>query len=176
MEILLTRYHWLKLSNEQRHMMREQFKIPRSSGVEMQGNIMKSDGSNENDLQVVNIKSMQDFTGSHLDSFESLYNLTITAIDLLIEKQKQDDIAESKRMIAKHRELEIGELVESVLVTIDNLPLDAKAKIHTYLSHQLMDNKIEHEETNSTEEIKEGSNIQTAEGTRKRGRPAKSVR
>lgn len=136
MEILLTKYHWLQLSNEQRFLLRKYFQIPKSGGVEMQDNKMLSDGSNEHDLKAVNIASMHSFLGEDsllMESFEELYNLTIAKIDLLIEEEKKNLEAWRDKDLAEERNKKINEIVGSTILTIENLPTDAQAKIYNHM-------------------------------------------
>ncbi len=141
----------------------------------MQGNKMLSDGSNENDLKAVNIASMQKFTGSHLSDFESLYNLTIKGIDLLIEADKIATQELLKKEDTKKRIEEINEIVSSILETVANLPMDARIRIKNALNTYVKEETIHVKETTSTEEVAENSNKQGTESPRKRGRPSKKL-
>lgn len=178
MEKLVTQFHWMKLSNEQRILMREKFNIPKSGGVVMQNNTMITDGSNENDLKAINTVSMQNFllkedpsTKYPLDTFEALYTKTIETIDNILaskEFNRQVELAAEKNA---QRSDSIDSIVSSILTTIDNIPLDAKARIYTYLASEL---NTHVKEDNSTKEIEQGSDQQVAKGTGKGSRKTKS--
>ncbi len=137
MEILLTRYHWLQLSVEQRQLMRDIFQIPRSKGVEMMGNKILSDGSDENDLKAVNIESMRTFLGQEsvkLGTFELLFNATIEKIDSIFLDRETERQLELQKENTTKRVHDTQEVVENVLATIENLPLDAQVQIVQALS------------------------------------------
>lgn len=141
-EQILTRYHWLQLSNEQRILMRQIFNIPKSGGVEMMGNKMLSDGSNENDLKAINIKSMQDFLEctSTDDTFMDLYDRTIEKVNKIISDAKETELRNNINQDAQQRTIEINQIVNSIIETITNLPLDAKMRIkHAISSHDEVD-------------------------------------
>lgn len=134
MEILLTRYHWLQLTGEERQLMRETFNIPKSGGVEMLGNKIMSDGSNENDLKAVNIESMQNFLQckSDTDTFESLYNATIVKVQGMIAEQKVNQ--ESVNLGSGNKSLSESEMLDSVLVTITKLSVDSQFKVKSFIN------------------------------------------
>jgi hypothetical protein len=152
-EKLLTRYQWLRFSNEQRLLMRQTFNIPKSGGVEMMGNQMISDGSNEKDLKVVNIASMQEFTESNEKDFDKLLELTIEKIDVMIKEEAEEKEAVAAKAKAKVRNKEISEVVQSILETINNLPLDARMQIKSHLGTESNE-----QESTSTKETKKGRN------------------
>lgn len=151
MEKLLTRYHWLKLTNEQRILMREAFSIPKSGGVEMMGNQMLSDGSNEEDLKAVNVQTMQQFTEDESSDFDFLYIKTIKKIDDIIEAQSEAKADELHKEGVMKRKEEIDQVVDTILETITNLPMDAQVKIKNILSDSLKENtKKETDDTKTT--------------------------
>lgn len=117
--------------------MRDTFQIPRSKGVEMLGNKIISDGSDENDLKFVNISSMHTFLGQEsagMETFELLYNATIEKVDkILLDRIRDREIAEKKE-IANKRVQDTQGIVENILTTIENLPLDAQVQIVQSLS------------------------------------------
>lgn len=138
-----------------------------------------SDGSNENDLKVVSVETMQVFTGSTESSFESLYNLTILKIDAMIEEEKQKKIQEEENLKAKKRNEDINDVVASMIETFQNLSIDVQAKIRAIIvkeqkniGEEMINNVIEHNQTNGNikkagrpKKVKEGSNIEGAEST-----------
>lgn len=138
-ERLLTRYIWLKFSNEQRLLMRSLFNIPKSGGVVMVGNVMESDGSNEADLKAVNVESMQAFLESDEKDFDLLLSFTVDKIDSLLEDTKQKKIEEAKAHDTHKRIQEIDQVVDTILETINNLPIDAQIKIKVALSQTVED-------------------------------------
>ncbi len=162
-EMLLTRWHWLQLSTEQRQAMRDAFNIPKSGGVEMQNGKIMSDGSNESDLKAVNVQSMQTFLDSTETSFENLYNLTIKKIDEMIEDHKAEAQAEEDKKNAVTRKETVENMVDSLLETITNLPMDAQIRIKTALGST--GNNTNVKESTSTKEGKKGSNKRSAEST-----------
>lgn len=104
----------------------------------MGGRIM-SDGSNENDLKVVNIKSMQEFLGGvgEDDTFESLFNRTVAKVDDMIEADKQtklaEQLAEQLAVENQSKAKSVEEIVESIIVTINNLPMEGRMQLYARL-------------------------------------------
>ncbi len=170
-EQLLTRFHWLALSNEQRLLMRQLFNIPKSGGVEMMGGRIMSDGSNENDLKAVNIKSMQEFLGGvdEDDTFESLFNRTVAKVDDMIEAEAvaRLEAEQAERNFKRHEE--VGDIVQSMIDTFNRLPIDAQEKVRTVmrekqkeLGQEALESVINH--------LKETPNV----NIKKAGRPKKA--
>lgn len=175
MEILISRYHWLKLSNEQRIVMRDAFVIPRSGGVEMQNGIVTSDGSSERDLSAISVESMQAFTGSKETSFEALFNLSIARVDGIIEARRKEDEDALNRTNADERNRKTQELVESILATIESMPLDAQMRIKVRLS-SIGEHKTEDVKESSTpKKGKKAGNKQGAEGAGTGGQETESA-
>lgn len=96
-----------------------------------------SDGSNENDLKAVNTESMKSFLGEDeagLTSFEELYNATVSKVDEIIRNDLLQKQEVAKKAQSKIRTVETDEIVESLLETIDNLPLDAQMRIKHHIT------------------------------------------
>jgi hypothetical protein len=151
-EKLLTQYVWLKFSHQERILMREVFGIPKSSGIRTTNGIIESDGSNENDLKVVNVQSMQAFLETDESDFDSLLNMTVEKIDEMLE-----DEAKQKEEIARQDGTN-----QPIIETITNLPLDAQIKIKVALANII---KHDNSKTTDIEEGKEGEDQQGAEGS-----------
>lgn len=163
-EQMVSRYHWLQLSNEQRNHLRLIFNIPKSGGVIMQDNKMMSDGSDENDLKAMNIETMQGFLRSKETSFEKLYNATIAAVDALIQDEKDTAIEQIKQTQSHKRMEDIELIVESTLETIASLPMDAQIRIKNVLV-SIADTKPNVKKGSRTKESQEGSNERGAESS-----------
>lgn len=105
----------------------------------MVGNVMESDGSNEADLKAVNVESMQAFLESDEKDFDLLLSFTVDKIDSLLEDTKQKKIEEAKAHDTHKRIQEIDQVVDTILETINNLPIDAQIKIKVALSQTVED-------------------------------------
>lgn len=137
MERLLSQYHWLKLSNEERLAMRVAFGIPRTGGTIMEDNRLKSDGCTDSDLRKVNIESMQLFTGSKETDFDALYELSITKLrEEIAEKHEEEEKAKHEALMKETIAHSIS-LTTSLLDTISKLPLEAKQNIKEKLDIML---------------------------------------
>lgn len=134
LEKIFYKYQWLKLTSEQRILMREIFKIPKSGGVEMTGGQVVSDGSNEEDLKAVNIGSMQEFLESKEEDFDKLLGMSLDRINEIIAEKEKEKLKEIKKANAGKRIQEIDEVVDTLLETIANLPIDAQIKIKKHLA------------------------------------------
>lgn len=170
MDILITRYHWLQLTNEQRALMRETFSIPRSGGVEMMNGKMTSDGSNERDLSSISVESMQKYIGSEETSFEKLFDLVVAKVNEIIKEKEQDKLLAEDRISAEERNKKMNELVSSLILTIENLPLDAQAKIWNHLENKFP-KSIEKDPNVDTINNNKNENINVP--IKKAGRPKK---
>lgn len=102
----------------------------------MLGNKILSDGSDENDLKSVNIVSMQEFLGiaSTDDTFESLFNATVEKVKGLLLQKEIDLLEQEKKERSNKRTQDTQQIVETLLTTIENLPLDAQVQITQALS------------------------------------------
>jgi uncharacterized membrane protein len=161
-EKLLTQYVWLKFSHQERILMREVFGIPKSSGIRTTNGIIESDGSNENDLKVVNVQSMQAFLETDESDFDSLLNMTVEKIDEMLEDEAKQKEEIARQDGTNQRINEINEVVETIIETITNLPLDAQIKIKVALANII---KHDNSKTTDIEEGKEGEDQQGAEGS-----------
>ncbi len=155
--------------------MRKEFNIPKSGGVQMQDNRLLSDGSNENDLRAVNITTMHTFLGPETEvihSFEDLFNLTVSKIDLMLQDKFKKEEEEIKRLDAKKRNEEVDHIVASLVETFNALPIDAQARVRSrigirYSEVPITNKPIENNVTkgNTTKKVKKGSNKPATEGS-----------
>lgn len=128
--------------------MRDIFKIPKSSGVVMLGNVMQSDGSNERDLGAVNISTMQFFLDTDEKDFDVLLADTLEKIQGIIAGEEQQKIDDEHAVDIQRRSQEINDVVDTILETINNLPMDAQIKIKVALSSIVQDTDKQHETKN----------------------------
>lgn len=154
--------------------MREVFQIPRSGGSVMENGKLTSDGTTDKDLAAITVESMQEYTGSTLTKFEELFAASLDLVNSTLAIKEQDlQDAITKKNAAKRNE-EINELVDSLLITIDNLPYDAQARAYAHLTNILV-KKNNVKETSSTEVSEEGSDLKAAKSTRGRNKASESV-
>lgn len=87
---------WLSLPWETRAKLIETFKIPRSGGTHVIGGTVKTDGYTEEDLSVMNVESLQAFTGLSTGNFIDLFKETLMKIHLtkLQERYEQENSQE----------------------------------------------------------------------------------
>lgn len=124
----------------------------------MQDNKMLSDGSNENDLRAVNIETMQNFLENPEEKdFSKLYEQTLAKVDEMLEQKEADLTAQSRSEEAKRRNSDVSHIVDSVLETIKNLPMDAQIQIKKALSSTVTKEE-QHEEPKITKKAEKGSN------------------
>lgn len=178
---VLTKFHWLKLSNEQRFLIRKEFNIPKSGGVEMMGNQMISDGSNEKDLSVITVGSMQTFLGqesSGTDSFSELFNHMIEKIDSMIENENKKKFEEVQKILKQNRLQELDEVIDNVIATINNLPLDVQVLIINSYKHLItpkQEQKHAGTKNQESEEIEEADNEYRTKKTRGGSKATESI-
>lgn len=75
-QVTLTTHEWLQLDSALKYKLIQTFNIPRSSYTQVTDNKVQTDGYTYQDLQAINIASMQNFTGSENANFVELFNLT----------------------------------------------------------------------------------------------------
>lgn len=75
---------WMSVSKETREKLREIFMIPKSSFIWIDGDVMKSDGVTDKDLEEMTDQKMQDFSGISGTS-EQMFNECIKKLETPIE-------------------------------------------------------------------------------------------
>ncbi len=91
MEIQLSTHDWLKLPMDTRIKLREIFNIPKSQGVVLEDNVVKSDGTTYEDLQAVTVEAMQEFLSSTEQDFVELFHNVIGRLDDEVEASIDED-------------------------------------------------------------------------------------
>lgn len=129
LENLLTTYHWLQLSNEERMLIKKIFKIRRSGGTVVEDNKVKSDGHTVDDLRAVNIESMQEFLDSKNENFDALWHGVIETIrDMIIEEEEKRK-QEIKKQQSEERKGALMNVVESIVDSIKKLEPDMQLEV-----------------------------------------------
>ena len=77
----LTVPHWLSLSKDIRAKLVQQFRINRSRFTIVENNVVKSDGYTHEDLAVINIENLQQYTNSEETDFFKLLDHTIALLE-----------------------------------------------------------------------------------------------
>lgn len=80
---LLSRSIWLGLKSETRADIARIFNIPKSSGVEVSGNQVISDGYTDKDLAMVRVEELQKFLQSEETDFYVLFKNVVTHIETM---------------------------------------------------------------------------------------------
>lgn len=118
LENLLTTYHWLQLSNEERLLIKKTFGVHRSGGTIIEDNKVKSDGHTVDDLRAINVESMQKFLESENEDFDTLWNGVIETIRDMIEEEKVRKEKEILKQLAEERRGSLLNVVESIVESI----------------------------------------------------------
>lgn len=88
----LSPHDWLLLDPETKARLKEIFKIPRSKGMVVRNSReIVSDGHTSQDLSVLNIKTLQEFTGLDTDNFIDLFTATLGEIKKRYEHTEQSE-------------------------------------------------------------------------------------
>lgn len=82
MEYQLSPNQWLTLPLEVRHRIAETFKVPRSKGTTVVGNVVQSDGYTFEDLAKITVEGMQDFLKSDETDFMTLFNKVVEVLSV----------------------------------------------------------------------------------------------
>lgn len=72
---------WLTLSQEDKNLLIDQFKISRSGFVHVVGNKVQTDGYSYQDLSVLSVKNLQEYTGLQTTNFAELFNATLVKLN-----------------------------------------------------------------------------------------------
>ncbi len=144
MEIQLSVHEWLKLPMDIRQKLRENFNIPKSQGVLVEDNEVKSDGTTYKDLGSITVEKMQTHLEREDSDFVSLFNEVVARLEdevqpelpVELEIDPQQLIIDKWELNLKQMKLEaeggmefmLKSLIDRMFPRIINQTHDVKAK------------------------------------------------
>lgn len=104
--------YWVGLPSEVRDVLRKQFNVGKSGGVIVSDGRLLSDGSNDENLKVINTESLQDLLGSKETDFEKLLG---NAIAYLSKINNLPKVSQEPEEIGAVEDIPTEEIVEEAV-------------------------------------------------------------
>jgi len=159
-QTMLTTTHWLSLNTQMKTRLAEIFNLVRSGSTFVQDGIVVSDGFNHDDLQKINIETMQKYLNSDKEDFAVLFNEVLEKVhNEIIEKEQAQQI-KNKEFSDRLKEEEIEEFIKRLKSFYEALPGEVKSRV--LLSVNNLNNVKASETTNEIGDKKVGGKSKKA--------------